>query len=978
MVNVSKLVEAGAKKVGGFGEETSAKVFGKTAPDDTISKTTGGDLLVKSMPEEEATTLNQMIKGYGYQGPDIDFGLDMGRLGEIFEGDDQPQLLGNLMRRIQNENKELFNYMRRDKQSLDSLLKLSEQARVDKIMYKFLGMKPGQMAPPEDVVGGIVAIIRLTGELQYGVNKALQATGPEKQELFKKIARLGAIQANLSAKVSGVVSEYGRGLAVVRNISKLEGMNLTNYSEQLTNFMNKFDERNIDFKTLSEDDMNLRLEQFLRLPNPSKVEYAEKGFAAKTYDIAMEIYVNALLTSPVTHSVNIAGNGAFQLQKLAERGFAGFIGEFRSKMIGGANAELVTDRVFMGEAVAEAHAMIMAQKDAFTLMGRTFITGESGDFSSKIDLKHLRSIGKEDNIGKIMENAGKGDFTGMGYDILGVATRMSGRFLATEDEYFKVLSKRRVQYREAYKRASIDYRDALKSGMNQEKAKQVFSDTYADIMREPPSDVEELMTLEAKEMTFQSDLEGLASQLGGVANHPLMKPVMVFYKTPANIVQAVWDRSFNVFPVARAIKKGIGPKGSGGRDFDEAMSKLVMGWTVMTSMYALASGSYGDDIIVTGHGPSDRKARKLMSDKGIQPYSIGFRNNDGSYTTHTFSRMDPMSGLLAMAADMAYYMRDADTHSDPKMLDAMFRAATLSAAQYATNMPFLQGFAELMTAVGNPYGEKEDIIERLELFAGKKVGDIGMAVSGSVRGRMSGGLVGYFADQLDVPLIGATSFSRAMERYLDPTASNTMMPDTYIFGTHATELHPLLKGFYKSVQTAKSGHPSFSDDLPPSLDFWGNERKTSRGVFEEWFNPIRSTHDVKLNRLDRELLRLSEADAGTFSMHPKKIQGIELTGAEHNQFITLINQFDEEGRLPGDRQYDENTNLLNILNNYLDSTTNEGAMYYGLSRQKEDNAADDEDRYNFLSGEVTERRGYAKKMMGEMYPRLYRKLEEIE
>ena len=49
MVNVSKIIQAGGKKIADFGEPTSAKVFGGEAPDETITKLDSGDLLIKSM-----------------------------------------------------------------------------------------------------------------------------------------------------------------------------------------------------------------------------------------------------------------------------------------------------------------------------------------------------------------------------------------------------------------------------------------------------------------------------------------------------------------------------------------------------------------------------------------------------------------------------------------------------------------------------------------------------------------------------------------------------------------------------------------------------------------------------------------------------------------------------------------------------------------------------------------------------------------
>ena len=52
-----------------------------------------------------------------------------------------------------------------------------------------------------------------------------------KQNLNKNFSLLTSVQSNIDAQVSGAVSEYARGMAVVRNISKLEGMDLTTQKE---------------------------------------------------------------------------------------------------------------------------------------------------------------------------------------------------------------------------------------------------------------------------------------------------------------------------------------------------------------------------------------------------------------------------------------------------------------------------------------------------------------------------------------------------------------------------------------------------------------------------------------------------------------------------------------------------------------------------------------------------------------------------
>lgn len=131
-------------------------------------------------------------------------------------------------------------------------------------------------------------------------------------------------------------------------------MNLGNYAEQLDTFINQMDDGLIDF----------HMHTLVNLQSPTaKAKYAEKGLLAKTYDVAMESYINALLSSPVTHMVNMAGNFGFQVQTLAERGLAGVIGEVRTATARALGMDMdIGDQRYIGEAAAEAHGLKMAQK----------------------------------------------------------------------------------------------------------------------------------------------------------------------------------------------------------------------------------------------------------------------------------------------------------------------------------------------------------------------------------------------------------------------------------------------------------------------------------------------------------------------------------------------------------------------------------------------------------------------------------------
>ena len=87
---------------------------------------------------------------------------------------------------------------------------------------------------------------------------------------------------------------------------------------------------------------------------------------AKSTDAVIEIWLNSILSSPVTHMVNMAGNTIFQGLKVFETGLAGGIGAVRTSLSGADNA----DRVLMGEALASVHGMQSSMFDAVILSSK--------------------------------------------------------------------------------------------------------------------------------------------------------------------------------------------------------------------------------------------------------------------------------------------------------------------------------------------------------------------------------------------------------------------------------------------------------------------------------------------------------------------------------------------------------------------------------------------------------------------------------
>ena len=930
-------------------EEAQARSYGGQLPDDEITPGPGGSTVVKAMGDDDLKALNEALMAGGY-----DKGLNLGRIGEIFNSNPGEFDFETVLTNIKQNNKELFEHLRRETKTIETLTAMAEATGFENIMHKFLNRKPGEVLPSEDVVGGLIVMIRLGKEIQHGANAAVNTLDAgARDEAYKKLRVIATIQSNLAAQVSGNVSEYGRGLSVISKIAKIEGMNLKDYTEQLDTFVNEMDDGLVDY----------HLHVLAQLHNPmQRARYTSKGFGEKSYDFAMENYINALLSSPVSHMVNMAGNASFQMLTLAERGLAGVVGNIRT--LGGirtARAD-IGDQRYIGEAAAEAHGLKMAGWDALVLMANTFVTGESSDLVTKIDLKNRRALGSTDNMMDIASAVNQGDYFKAAIDTLGIATRLPGRFLATEDEFFKVISMRRVLYREAHRAMQTSFTTARRSGMSREEAKALSEAKYLEILQDTPDEIERMMTAEARKMTFQGAPEGFFGRVAPIIRDvPLLKPIVPFYNTPTNVIMEAYDRTLNWSPVYRAIKQSDipgakflpgGNKPITGVETDDAIAKLMLGNMLAMTMFGIANGDYGDDLIITGGGPTNF-GTKIAAEgaTNVPKYSVGKRQDDGSYRFASLSRFDPISAMLMMGADMAEYARYED---DPAMLEMMFKAYTLSAAEYAGNMPFLQGVSELTKAAGNRSGSPEDFFERMSGFVGGQVGSIGTNVLGNLD-RSTFGLISYSAEYLSdgkFPVVPQSALHGAMERLNDPFASNTMLPPGTdpITGNLYTEAPAFMQGFYSALQKAKNRNPFFSDQLPGKLDFWGRPMKVGEGRVSETFNPVR-IQSGEYSYLDQELIRLSEVGAGSlYGFHPKRIDGTLLNGEQYNQFVMAINEMDAKGRRLGDPGYKPDGTLLNALKEEVSSVEYLAAQT-------------DEDRYDMLSAIVSNRRSKARKWM---------------
>ena len=903
-----------------LGEQSEKRVYGKDIPDDRDIVQQDGKVIIQKTSRAEAQEMSDAFNKVFADATTID-----GR--EILESLDNIEIPTSaasskqILDIIKNKNKSLFNHLKRGKVSTADMIAYAEQLGERNIIKKLLLIEPGEVTKAEDLFAGMLVVHKNLRRIEKNYKKIRDEnlSDAEINKLNDEIGYRSVINKNIGLQILAQKSEAGRTLR-----DPLGGNTV---------------ERIISTETPSAGAsipvIKRAAKSYLALPINDRSQFLVKGGPfAKTNQVIQEIYINALLSSPVTQMVNAAANTAFQFKTLFDTAVAGTVGTIRTtakKLLGNDPEFDEYDRVFVGEATAEFFGSIMAQRDALTLMSKTFIKGEAPDLLTKTELEELRAIGKERNplaIAKQMREDPGGAFL----STIGAINGIPGRLLATGDEYFKVISRQRFIYKEAYKEAMTDYQVTRKAenGTSEEAIKS-FIDTFTDRMDNPTEATIEGAKQSAKKMTFQQELGNSLPEKGVrklMEISPLMRYIIPFVRTPTNVVKEALSSTIISAVHPKFYQK---LKNASGREFDELVGKLVVGNGIAATFMGYALGWFGDDVRITGAGPSAKGARKYYQGAGIPQYSIGIRQEDGSYQWTSYSRFDPISGILAMSADAAYYIQN---EKNPDLIQGVMNALTVSIFDYAGQLPFLQGVSDLTKAFGDIKSDPMRSVDTISKFVGQKVGNVATTIGrtvGPVTGPMQDYLAEYTEDAYFPIPPSSSSFTATLERVQDPRKSQVYRLEDL---EEIRLLPSFMRGFYTALQQAKSRNPRFSNDLLPQLNFWGEELTQTEGRFDEYFNPFRRTTSREETQLEKELIDIANTSGRVFSNHPFVFMAgkerVELSAPLYNTYIKNVNSIDNRGRVFGDDGYNYNQSLIPTLENIINGEGSIGRSYVEL------------------------------------------------
>jgi hypothetical protein len=261
----------------------------------------------------------------------------------------------------------------------------------------------------------------------------------------------------------------------------------------------------------------------------------EKSMMSSVKDVWFTTYINGLLSSAVSHAKNIVSNSTFGLYQMPERLMAAFysnvlppgVRSFRA-LVPGSDAE----KIGYDEALTMIQSLRNGMVEGFDLATTAFKKNQPNDLMSKIEAQRGTALPPISSAGFGIE---QDKWFGKAIDYYGTAVTLPGRMLMAEDEFFKGVLYRMELNTLITRRSKTVYRDSLDSGMSEVDALAKAEAETISLFQNPPRDLDEAAVLFAQKGTFTAELPPALKNLQQTFNHPALKIVVPFFKTPANI-----------------------------------------------------------------------------------------------------------------------------------------------------------------------------------------------------------------------------------------------------------------------------------------------------------------------------------------------------------------------------------------------------------------------------------------------------------
>ena len=389
------------------------------------------------------------------------------------------------------------------------------------------------------------------------------------------------------------------------------------------------------------------------------ISYVAKN---KTFDVLNEVWINALLSNPKTHIINMSGN----LMNMFIRPLERVVGSRMSSSLLENPAKVKKLQAEGMKALGSYSAMRRYMFDALRYSALAFKNEDTIiSASAKLDVpkKAIQKTKFQANpkTGQMEEVLDNDSIGGIFTNYLGKFARVPTRFLNAEDEFF-----RQIGYRMNMERFAID--DALRLGKSKDKivavdvtTRKPMTEFDAHVLEQFNKGFDEYgrginaeVMRKADELTYTQELDGFMKHVQSFANeYPILKQVIPFIRTPVNLMLNVTDRvGLGVFR-RRWRDDFMGRNGA--ERMAQARGGLATGYTLIT----VASIMHREGMITGSQGQikgeeafTSKDLKDLRKQTGRLPYSFRYwSEEEGTYKYKQFGRFDPFGAFFGLVAD---------------------------------------------------------------------------------------------------------------------------------------------------------------------------------------------------------------------------------------------------------------------------------------------------------------------------------------
>jgi len=568
---------------------------------------------------------------------------------------------------------------KRNVQSQEDTKKLAALLQKDqtKLSNTLLNLKKGETLNAEYILATRELVEASYAKLDILAQKAITGTPDD----VLKFRQHMALTSELTKILKGVQTETARAL----NQFKIQTSGKNRFGSVDLEELNK---RDFLIELGGEDEIKGFAKVYLKEidSGAARVKMVEGiGTATKISQAFSEVFINAILSNPLTHVRNTAGNWITQGIIATEHKLA-------SKLYGGK----VEGGLAAYEDVARAFGKTQAYTEMWAAIGRSLKKGEMPSIDSMIQGTKVETREGKFTAGFFNQEAGTvgAKFTDFAGKVL-TLNRIPTKFLTVADNYFKNLEYRSELY-------ALAYRDTLEKINNGVLAKDKAAEYLADLVVNPKKSMVEEAFEAAKYSTFQTklgtrgDILDLGSNLQklkgnvGPANF-IANYYLPFIQTPTNVAGFVMERTPIVNLALKSYRDDLFSKNPA--RVQKAKAKMMLGTAFFLSVMGMNYGGYA-----TGTSPSlntKNPSAKFQMKKtfGIGTGTINIPYGDETIRVNVSNvAFDPLAMAFKQAADLSEILQMGFADNDQwQDYLRMLTAFTYSVGENLASSTFMSG-----------------------------------------------------------------------------------------------------------------------------------------------------------------------------------------------------------------------------------------------------------------------------------------------